>query len=169
MSKFVFRYQSVLKQREDVERRERKALAKLMHERNGMVDRLREMQSSISQSKRDAAGGLVGRIDLDAIAGIARYSARCAAEGHGMVRKLAALETHVELAKMSLLDATKQRKALELLRDRQYEAWKLEQRRMEAKQLDEQTTQAYARRVLAESRTCEPSSPRLSSSSSSTH
>lgn len=169
MSRFVFRYQSVLKQREDAERHERKQLAKLMHERNGMINHLRQMQETISQSKRDAAGGLVGKVDLEAIAGIARYSARCASEGHGMVRKLAVLETRVEQAKTSLLEATKQRKALELLRDKQYEAWKLEQRRMEAKQLDEQTTQAYARRVLAESRTCEPSSPRWSSLSSSTH
>ncbi|MEM1355200.1 MAG: flagellar export protein FliJ [Planctomycetota bacterium] len=168
MSQFVFRYQSVLKQRIDAERREQKQLARLMHQRNGMVDSLREMQTTISQSKRDAAGGLVGKVDLDAIAGIARYSARCAAQGHGLVRQLAALETQVEQAKSTLLEATKQRKALELLRDRQYEAWRLEQRRMEAKRLDEQTTQAHARRVLAESRICEPSSPRWSSLSSST-
>lgn len=168
MSRFVFRYQTVLKQREDAERRERKTVAVLMHRRNGMVQQLREMQDTISQSKRDAAGGLVGTIDLDALSGIARYSARCASLGHGLVRQLAELETQVEQAKTVLLEATKQRKALELLRDRQYEAWALEQRRMEAKQLDEMSTQAHARRVLAESRTCEPSSPRWSSLSSST-
>ena len=64
--------------------------------------------------------------------------------------------------------ASKNRKALELLRDRQRQAWELEQRRMEAARLDEQTTQAYAAKVMSDSKRCVPSSPRSSSSSSLT-
>lgn len=168
MQPFIFRYQAVLKQRTLVEQQKQRALAELLHERNAMFAQLCEMQETISTSKRQAAAGLVGKVDLDAIAGIARYSASCALQGNTVVRGLAQLEKRVEQARNELIEATKNRKALELLRDRQRQAWDLEQRRMEAKRLDEQTTQAYAAQLMAEPDRCEPFSLPSSSSSSST-
>lgn len=168
MQAFQFRYKVVLRQREVIEQAKQRALAKLMHQRNAMVGQLRQMQETISLSKRQAAGGLVGRVDLNAIAGIARYSASCALQGNGLVREIAQLETLVEQARNELIEASKNRKALELLKDRQRQAWELEQRRMEASQLDELTTQAYAAKAMADPDRCEPSLQRSSSSSSST-
>lgn len=168
MSRFEFRYKAVFRQREAIEQQKQRAFAKLIHQRNAMFAQLREMQETISTSKRDAASGLVGKVDLDAIAGIARYSASAALRGNTLVREIAQLETLVEQARIELVEAAKNRKALELLRDRQRQDWELEQRRMEAKQLDEQTTQAYAAKVMAEPNRCEPSSLRSSSSLSST-
>ena len=168
MKAFQFRYQAVLKHRTAIEQQKQRALAQLMHQRNAMFKQLREMQDTISSSKREAAAGLVGSVDLDAIAGIARYSASCALQGNVLVRELAQMENLVNQARNELIEATKNRKALELLRDRQRQDWELEQRRMEAKQLDEQTTQAYAAKLMAEPDRCEPSSLRSSSSSSST-
>ena len=167
MQTFQFKYKVVLRQREVVEQQKQRALAKLMHQRNAMVSQLREMQETISESKRQAADGLVGTVDLGAIAGIARYSASCALQGNALVREIAQMETLVEQARNELIEASKNRKALELLRDRQRQAWDLEQRRMEAKRLDEQTTQAYAAKVMAESNQCVPSLQRSSSSLSS--
>ena len=168
MPRFNFKYQAVFRQREAIEQQKQRAFAKLIHQRNAMFGQLREMQETISVSKHQAATGLVGQVDLDAIAGIARYSASCALRGNGLVREIAQLETLVEKAKSELMEAAKNRKALELLRDRQRQDWELEQRRMEAKQLDEQTTQAYAAKAMAEPDRCEPFSPRSSSSLSST-
>ena len=167
MQPFQFKYKTVLRQREVIEQGKQRALAKLMHQRNAMVSRLREMQETISHSKREAAGGLVGTVDLNAIAGIARYSASCALQGNTLVREIAQLETLVEQARNELIEASKNRKALELLRDRQRQAWELEQRRMEASRLDEQTTQAYAAKAMAELKRCVQSSPRSPSSLSS--
>ena len=168
MPRFEFRFQAVLKQREVIEQQRQRAFARLMHERNAKFAQLREMQETISASKRQAASGLVGTVDLRAIAGIARYSASCALRGNLLVREIAELENRVEQARKALVEASKNRKALELLRDRQRQDWDLQQRRMEASRLDEQTTQAYAAKVMAESDRCEPSSPRSSSSLSST-
>lgn len=168
MQPFQFKYKTVLRQREVIEQQKQRSLAKLMHQRNSMVTRLREMQETISASKRQASDGLVGTVDLNAIAGIARYSASCALQGNSLVRDIAKLETLVEQARNEVIEASKNRKALELLRDRQRQAWNLEQRRMEASRLDEQTTQAYAAKVMAESNRCEPSLQPSHSSSSST-
>ena len=167
MQTFQFQYKTVLRQREVIEQGKQRALAKLMHRRNSMVAQLRGMQETISASKREAADGLVGAVDLGAIASIARYSASCALRGNALVRELAQVENLVEQARKELIEAAKNRKALELLRDRQRQAWELEQRRMEASRLDEQTTQAYAAKVLAEPQRCVHSSPRSSSSLSS--
>ena len=168
MQAFQFRYQAVLKQREVIEQQRQRAFAQLMHQRNAKFAQLREMQETISASKREAAGGLVGTVNLGSIAGIARYSASCALRGNALVREIAQLEIQVEQARNALVEASKNRKALELLRDRQRQDWELEQRRMEAKLLDEQTTQAYAAKAMAEPDRCEHSSPRSSSSYSST-
>lgn len=162
MARFTFRYQSILSHREKAEQVCQRALAELMHERNRLIQKLASMQQTISAAKRDAAEGLKGRIDLQAVAGIARYSARCTAEGHGVVRRVAELESHVELARKRLLEASRERQALALLRDRQHEAWTQQQRRMEAKRLDDHTAQAYARQIQAEPARCEHSSPRSS-------
>jgi flagellar FliJ protein len=167
MAAFEFQYKTVLRQREVIEQQKQRAFAKLIHRRNAMVAELRGMQETISQSKRDAADGLIGTVDLGAIAGIARYSASCALQGNTLVREIAQVESLVEQAKSELIEASKNRKALELLRDRQRQAWELEQRRMEATRLDEQTTQAYAAKVMAEPKRCVLSSPRSSSSLSS--
>ena len=168
MQAFQFQYKTVLRQREIIEQQKQRAFAKLMHQRNAMVIRLREMQETISTSKREAADGLIGTVDLGAIAGIARYSASCALQGNTLVREIAQLENLVEQARNELIEASKNRKALELLRDRQRQAWELEQRRMEAKRFDEHATQAYARRPQAEPSPCVPLRPRSHSSSSST-
>ncbi|MEO0475723.1 MAG: hypothetical protein AAF085_07120, partial [Planctomycetota bacterium] len=85
MQAFQFQYKAVLKQREVIEQQKQRALAKLMHQRNAMVNQLREMQETISASKRQSADGLVGKVDLNAIAGIARYSASCALQGNLLV------------------------------------------------------------------------------------
>ena len=162
MARFDFRYQTILKHREKAEQACQRALAVLMHERNGMIQRLASMQQTISQSKRDAAEGLQGRIDMQQVAGIARYSARCTAEGHGLVRRIAGLETHIEQARNRLLEASRERQALGLLRDKQHEAWHREQRRMEQKRLDDHTVQVFARKTQAEPARCEPLSPRSS-------
>ena len=156
MARFTFRYQSILRHREKAEQLCQRALAELMHERNHLIQRLSSMQETISQVKREAAAGLVGSVDLDAVAGIARYSARCTADGHGLVRRVAELETRVEQARNRLVEASRERQALSLLRDKQAQAWEHEQRRMEAKRLDEQSTQAYHRRPEAEPSPCDP-------------
>ena len=69
-----------------------------------------------------------------------------------MVKRLAELETQVEAARQHLLNATQQRKALDLLRERDHLEWKREQDRKETAELDELASQAYTRRLFAEQR-----------------
>ena len=111
-------------------------------------DQIREMQDTIRDSKRSMADSLIGRVDLTRIGQFARYSGHAAQRARQIVVKLVGLEKQAEQARVLLLEATKQRKALELLRDKDHAKWRYEQDRKETNELDELATSQYARRIM---------------------
>ena len=117
-----------------------------------LTEQLRNMQTQITESKRDLGDALVGKIDLSRIGEFTRYNADSTVRGRELVKRLAELETQVEAARQQLLSATQQRKALDLLRERDLLEWKREQDRKETAELDELASQAYTRRLFAEQR-----------------
>ncbi len=62
------------------------------------------------------------------------------------VFRLAGLHKRLEAARAELLRAATARKAVELLRDRRWEAWKHEQSRLESAQADELAVMSAARK-----------------------
>jgi flagellar FliJ protein len=106
------------------------------------------MQDTIRDSKQSMADGLVGRVDLTRVGQFARYSGHAATRARQIVVKLAGLEKQIEDARQALLDATKQRKSLELLRDKHEAQWRYEQDRRETNELDELATTRFARQVM---------------------
>lgn len=133
---------------EDERQRE---LAKCLRQRMILMDQLRQMQQTIRDSKRSLGDTLVGRVDLGRVATFAHYSGQTAVRAQQIVQKLAAVEKQVDEARQRLLAAVKDRKALELLRDQRFEAWRQEQERREAADLDEMAIQGFVRAAAAES------------------
>ena len=76
----------------------------------------------------------------------ARYSVHMSGRGMHVVRHIAAAQKEVDQARADLLEATRQVKALELLRDREYEQWKKQQQKKEDQRLDEVAVQSYLRK-----------------------
>ena len=152
MATFTFRYQVLLEHRRHVEDLAQRELANQVRTQMILTDQLREMQLSISRSKGDLGQALVGKVDLTSVGGFTRFNAQSTVRGRQLVQRLAQLEKHVEKARGELLEATRQRKALELLRDRDHEQWKLMQDRRETAELDDLANQAYAGRLLEEQR-----------------
>ena len=149
MAGFRFRLETVLRQRRMVEDERQRELAKLLRQRMILHDQLRAMQQSIRGSKAALSDGLVGVVDMDRVANFARYSGQVAARPQGLVIRLAELEKQVKGAQERLLEAVRARRALELLRERQWQAWQQQEERREVARTDEMTVQRYAR-VLAE-------------------
>jgi flagellar protein FliJ len=147
---FTFRFQTLLKQRQREEDHRQRDLAKLLRQQMILQTQLRDMQETISGSKQNMAEALVGRVDLDQVAGFTRYSAQVQQRGMAIVVRLASLQKQIVAAREHLIEASQGRKALELLHDRQFAQWQHEQRRMETRRLDELATQHYVRTAMAE-------------------
>ncbi len=150
MAKFVFKLDSVLRQRRSIEDECQRNTAKLMRQRMILHDQLRQMQQSVTNSKRQLTEGLTGQVDMDQISGFARFSSQVNLRANTIVRQLSQLETQVLEAQKKLLAAMRDRKALDLLRDKQLRAWQRVTRRRESARLDDLAAQAYTRQVVME-------------------
>jgi flagellar FliJ protein len=150
MAKFIFKLEPVLKQRQMLEDQKQRELAQLMRHRMIFHNQLRGIQSELSDSKRQLSDRLVGHVDMTSIAQFARFSGQSQLRAQTIVRQLASLETRIVDAQKQLVEAMRQRKALDLLRDKQYQAWKRTQLRREASRLDDLATQSYTRQVVME-------------------
>lgn len=137
MPRFKFQLDPVLKHRLHVEDQRRRELAGVIRQQVQMQEELRGMQSTIVASKRDLADGLVGRVDMDRVSHFARYSGQVAMRARQAVARLSVLQREIDAARARLIEATRDRRALELLKERQRQAWQHEQDRREADALDE--------------------------------
>lgn len=150
MAKFKFRYETVLRQRKNVEDQRQRELAQHLRGRMILENQLRQMQQTIRDSKQQIGTGLVGKVDLGGIGRVAQYSAQVRLRGQQIAVELAKRESQIVDARQRLLEATRQRKALELLRDKHHLAWVSEQNRRETVELDDLTNQRYARELSME-------------------
>ncbi len=148
MPKFTFKLEPVLKQRQREEDQRQRDLAKLLRRRMILESQLRQMQQTIIESKRQLGGVLSGRVERDRVSRFARYSGQVTQRAHAIVRELAKLEKYVVSARDALLEATRNRKAMQLLHDRQYARWKQQQQRREDARIDEFNVQRYARSMM---------------------
>ncbi len=128
------------------EREKQTALAVVQAERLALEDAVREMQSRIVAERAELrsvlAGG--GAVDLAAARLQASASLNAVARTQQLALKLAGAHKRVEHARQELLEAARQRRAVELLRERRYEAWKTEMAQRENAALDELAIMAAA-------------------------
>lgn len=150
MARFKFRYETVLRQRRNVEDQRQRELAQHLRGKMILENQLRQMQQTIRDSKQQMGTGLVGTVDLAGIGRIAQYSAQVRVRGQQIAVQLAQREKQIIEARQRLLEATRQRKALDILRDKHYRRWVAEQNRRETVELDDLTNQRYARRLAME-------------------
>lgn len=149
MAKFIFKFEALLNHRRLVEDQRQRELAQHLRGQMILQEQLRAMQQTIRQSKRQLGAGLIGRVDLAAISQFAGFSGHTAMRARQIVARLAEIDKQVHAARQSLLDAARQRKALELLRDRQHDAWRRERQRREDAELDDLANLRYAHTLMA--------------------
>jgi len=148
MARFTFRLQPVLEMREREERDKKLALAELERERLGMENQIRSYQLNIEHEQASLAEMLVGKGGIDfrgaRLQANAALSNRFSAQR--VVLELAGVHRRIEQARRELVEASTRRKAVELLRERQREAFESEQRRRESGELDDISVMRHARR-----------------------
>jgi flagellar FliJ protein len=146
MAKFRFNLQPLLKARELAERSCQHAVARIETERLALEDRLRRHQTAISEGKQTVRESLVGPVnlrDLRLHAGASMHSMRLAQR---IVLELAGVHKRLEAARQELIEASRRRRAVEIIREQRFEAWKNAINKADAAVIDELAVIAAARK-----------------------
>lgn len=149
MARFVFELEAVLTQRVAQERERKLAVAALERERERLESVIRGCRDAIHATREDIRAVLrpgAGVVDTREVRRLAGGEASDVARAQRAVLELAGVHRRLEAARRALLEAAVRRKAVELLRERRYEAWVLAQRRREDAALDELAVMKAARR-----------------------
>jgi len=141
MKRFRFPLQPLLTAREQIERRHQQAVAAAESERRRLEEALRAAQQGIAGSKAQARGHLVGTLNMNALRASAAVTVVQMREAQRIVIDLAGAHRRLEHARAGLVTAARDRRAIELLRERAMERWRREKSRREDTIADELAVQ----------------------------
>ena len=138
MAKFVFKLEAVLRQRKHVEGEKQRALAVIQSQMTVLQNELRAVNETVQTSTTDLRENrLTGRLDLHFLAAHRRFTLATQRKAMNLVQKMALVQRSIDEAQQALLDAMKQRKAIEKLREKHEQRWREQIARKEANLLDE--------------------------------
>lgn len=122
-------------------------VSELERERLALESRIRGCQQMMSDERRELSQALgVGRrVDVQAVKMQAGASLRHNFDAQRAVLELAGVYRKLESARAELVRVSARRKAVEMLRDQQHEAYKQELDRRETHELDEISVMRHAR------------------------
>jgi flagellar protein FliJ len=141
MARFTFQLEPVLKARLAAELDKQSAVAKLERQRMRIEQSIRRRQEMLIESKSELRSVLIGTLNTIDLRGTAASSMRIMGQAQKLVLELAAVHKRLEHARTELIEATKRRRAVELLRDRRFAQWKRELNKKEDAFIDELTMQ----------------------------
>jgi flagellar FliJ protein len=138
MATFVFRLAGVLKQRLHAERQRQRELAERQAHLASLQQRLKELNDRVKQTNDDVRDKhLTGPLDMSFLAAHRRFLAAMQRGAVEIAQRMALAQKQVNEALAQLAEASKRRKIIEKLREKQFERWKAEQDRKEVAELDE--------------------------------
>ncbi|MBX3357221.1 MAG: flagellar export protein FliJ [Phycisphaeraceae bacterium] len=142
MSRFVFELESVLALRQRQEKDRQRAVAAIQRERVVIEEKISGYQRQIALAKQAMRAQLSSASPAGGVA-VSSVRMEAVAVSHMMVLAqravldLAAVHARLEAARTELVRAATARKAVETLRSRRFERWRLEQSRKETAAMDE--------------------------------
>jgi flagellar FliJ protein len=136
MARFRFELQAVLEHRERIEQERQRAVAEIEAQRVALEDVIRRCQQGLVQ-ERDAMREMLAASDIRGVRCQVAAAGRLNTTAQRAVLELAGVHKRFEAARSTLLEASKDKKAVELLKERRYEEWKRQQNKREADAIDE--------------------------------
>ena len=138
MPKFSFRLQTLLKLRDTVRDERRGELAQAYRAEEILLRRRQEIDEELgrlSQESRAAAGP--GPVDVDRLLDARRYELVLRSHDHVAQKQQEVLKAEIERRRQALVEANRDVRVLELLRQKQLDRHRQEEARQETKELDE--------------------------------
>lgn len=142
MAQFKFNLQTVLNEREREEMLCQKAMGEAAARKQAAEDDLANVERQITtnnEAMRD--NHLVGKLDVNVLTSHRRYLIAMRQQVIQIAQRIANARLEVEQARRKLNEAAKNRKAIEVLRDRQKQRWLAEQERKERAIADDASMQ----------------------------
>lgn len=146
MRKFKFQLEPLLELRRRQEQQRQLALAEVNRQRVTIETKLRQQQQFITQDKRALRERLVGPLDTTALRMNASSSLQSLRIAQRLAIELAGVHRRLGTVRGELLEATKARRAMELLRDRRFAHWKAELEKADVAAMDELAIFAASRK-----------------------
>lgn len=148
MARFVFELEAVLRMRVREEELAMLALAERERTRTAQVRAAEEIEARVSLGRiewRDRLAIATGGVEMTAVRMQAGSTLRDLALLKRAALSLAAAERDVARARGELLIATRRRQAIEELKERRLEAWKVERSRAEQRVVDDLVVSRFGR------------------------
>jgi flagellar FliJ protein len=146
VARFRFELEPLLTARRHVEHARQRSVAVLDRERLRLESSLRSQQQFITSGKTSLRGELVGALDLGSMRAHASSTIQLMREANRIVIELAGVHKQLDRARAALVEAARERQAIELLKERRFEAWKTKLNKAEDAVLDELAVSAAYRK-----------------------
>lgn len=147
MASFVFRFERVLKVKELKEEERQRELAQATRRAEATQLSLEAVDRRIQECQVDLRSRVQGGVDAWRLQLSADYMAYLRRERHETEAELTAALREVEARRVHLLEALKERKIFEALKEREYQSFRLAQARFEQRQTDEAAEIAVGRKL----------------------
>lgn len=150
MARFRFRLDPLLRVREREERDRQVEVAAIESERVRLESAIRARHTAARAGREDLRRALApgGPRAMTSVRLQAGASIRLEAQTHALAIELAGVLKRLEDARSRLLEASRARKAIELLREKRLDEWKRDQDRREASEQDDLVSGRAARRLI---------------------
>lgn len=122
-----------------------RAVADIERERLALEDKLRRQQDTIALARDSLRESLIGTLDAHNLRLHAASSIQQMRQAQRLALELAGVHRRLEAARAALIEASRARRAIELLRERRFEQWKAALDKAENNALDELAVIAAAR------------------------
>ena len=149
--RFEFRLEALLTVRKNQEQEKLRVFAAIQQEIAAQKRTIELTRDQIVAENRTLTGReLTGKLDMAYIAHEKRYVGNLQMRIIMSLQKLAVMEQKLAGARAELLEAARQRKVIEKLREKQLARWRAELEKKETAQMDEIGTQLTIRRAAEE-------------------
>jgi flagellar FliJ protein len=138
MGRFQFRFDTLKKIRESERQQRRLELAQALQAEQLVETQIHQLEAEEQETRtRCQAAAGPGRVDVDTLLDIHRYAAILKVRVQLLRDQLARLRTEIERRRQVLVEADRQVRVLEKLRERQWDEYCLAESRREVKNMDE--------------------------------
>ncbi len=138
MAQFLFHLDGLLKHRKNQERQRQRDLAVVAAEMALLEEQLGAMNVAVSATLGDLrTNRLVGKIDVQFLAAHRRYILSVQRKTASIAQKMTVVQKRIDEARLQLMEAARQRKMLEKLREKHHQVWVAKQNHREFLEADD--------------------------------